>query len=219
MAGRTTTDTTTARIPAGATDLLLQETIHRGGNDLQMIVGLLALQSRRVRSPEARQALSDAMERVSVLARARRDLGRDRQPSLSTALRHVCTALQSQAEPRSILIALNVERESDGLAPMQITTLALVVNELATNAIKHGYEEGTSGQILITQSSDAAGGVRVLVDDDGLPFPDPKDPSRDGLGLEIARRLMASIGGLFIPPQPGMKIFELRVPIGAGHRP
>lgn len=211
-----TTDIASGRVPAGVADLLLQETIHRGSNDLQMIVGLLALQSRRVQSPEARQALTDVMERVAVLARARRDLGRDRQPSLSAALRHVCTALQSQAEPRSILIALNVEGETTALSAMQVTTLALVVNELATNAIKHGYEEGKSGHILVTQSIDAAGGVTVLVDDDGLPFPDPRDPARDGLGLEIARRLMASVDGLFIPPMPGSKIFELRVPVGTG---
>ena len=51
-----------------------------------------------------------------------------------------------------------------------------------------------------------------MVDDDGLPFPDAEHPSKDGLGLGLAKRLMASIGGLFIPPRPGAKIFELRVP-------
>jgi two-component sensor histidine kinase len=90
--------------------------------------------------------------------------------------------------------------------------LALVVNELATNAIKHAYEDDKSGYISVTQSTNGNGGVTVLVDDDGLPFPDPKNPSRDGLGLEIARRLMAAIGGLFIPPTAGSKIFELRLP-------
>lgn len=178
-----------------------------------MIVGLLALQGRRAASAETKQALTDAMERVSVLADARRNLARNsREPSLSTALGHVCTSLQSQAEPRSIMVKLRVESEASHLSPAQISTLALVVNELATNAIKHGYEDGKAGSILIILSGDAIEGVIVLVDDDGLPFPDPEDAKRGGLGLEIAQRLMASIGGLFIPPAVG-KIFTLRVPV------
>ena len=45
-------------------ELLLRETNHRCSNDLQLVVSLLALQSQRATSPEARQALTDAMERV-----------------------------------------------------------------------------------------------------------------------------------------------------------
>ncbi|MEG8040209.1 sensor histidine kinase [Sphingomonas sp. LR60] len=212
MASNMMTDQSGGRLAARPTELLLQKINHRAGNDLQMIVGLLALQSRRVTSAEAKQALTDTMERVAILAAARRELGTSRRPSLATALQHVCTALRSQAEPRSISITLKVEDDSAELTPSQITTLALVVNELATNAIKHAYEDDKSGYISITQSTDGTGGVTVLVDDDGLPFPDPKNPSRDGLGLEIAKRLMAAIGGLFIPPTAGSKIFELRLP-------
>ncbi|RZL84256.1 MAG: sensor histidine kinase [Sphingomonas sp.] len=212
MASNMITDQSGGRLAARPTELLLQEINHRAGNDLQMIVGLLALQSRHATSAEAKHALTDTMERVAILAAARRELGTSRRPSLATALQHVCTALRSQAEPRSISITLKVEDDSAELTPSQITTLALVVNELATNAIKHAYEDDKSGSISVTQSTDGMGGATVLVDDDGLPFPDPKNPSRDGLGLEIAKRLMAAIGGLFIPPTAGSKIFELRLP-------
>lgn len=191
--------------------LLLQETIHRGSNDLQMVIGLLALQSRRASSQEARQILTDATHRVSILAQARSELFRNNQPTLALALQQVCTALQSQAEPRSILVALKVEQDAAALSPTQITTIALVVNELATNAIKHAFEDGKNGYILVTQKADAEGNVVVLVDDDGLPFPDPHNPKRGGLGMEISARLMASIGGRFVRPQLRAKVFELHV--------
>lgn len=191
--------------------LLLQETIHRGSNDLQMVIGLLALQSRRASSQEARQILTDATQRVSILAQARSELFRNNQPTLALALQQVCTALQSQAEPRSILVALKVEQDAVALSPTQITTIALVVNELATNAIKHAFEDGKNGYILVTQKADAEGNVIVLVDDDGLPFPDPHNPKRGGLGMEISARLMASIGGRFVRPQSRAKVFELHV--------
>ena len=150
MASNVATVSAANRQPAQGDDLLLRETIHRCSNDLQMIVSLLGLQSRRATSPEARQALIDAMERVSILARARSALHRDRQPTLDDALRQVCEALHTQAEPRGILISVQVGQQVQGLSANQITTLALVVNELATNAIKHAFEEGKAGYIRIT---------------------------------------------------------------------
>ncbi len=216
MASSVSTLTPGNRQPAHGDDLLLRETNHRCSNDLQMVVSLLALQSRRAETPEARQALTDVMERVSILARARSALSQDRQPSIGGALRQVCEALHAQAEPRSILISMQVEQEVHGLSPHQITTLALVVNELATNAIKHAFEEGKSGHIRITAGGSPGREVTIMVDDDGLPFPEATSRSGDGLGLGLVKRLVASIGGLFIPPPPGSKVFEIRVAVQSG---
>jgi two-component sensor histidine kinase len=214
MDGTTGLRTPPPRTAALNHDLLLRETNHRCINDLQLVVSLLAVQSRRAANPEVRHALDDAMERVMVLARARTTLHNDRQPTLETALRQVCEALHAQAEPRSILVSFQSADQIDGLSATQVTTLALVANELATNAIKHGYQEGVSGHIRVTVGKTLAGDVIVLVDDDGLPFPEnPKAGKSDGLGLSLAKRLMASIGGLFISPQHGSKTFELRVPM------
>jgi two-component sensor histidine kinase len=213
MASNTIAHSPAARQPAQSDDLLLRETNHRCSNDLQLVVSPLSLQSRRASSDETREALKDAMERVAVLARCRSTLYRDRHLSLEAALRQVCEALHAQAEPRSIQVFLTVAQEVDGLSSTVITTLALVVNELATNAIKHGYQEGKSGRIEITLGRNADQDVRVIVDDDGLPLPDSKYAAADGLGLGLGKRLMASIGGLFIMPPPGGKAFELRVPI------
>ncbi|WP_419827369.1 hypothetical protein [Sphingomonas sp.] len=46
------------------------------------MVSLLELQSRRAAFPEVRQALTDAMERVAIVAQARSATNRDRPPTL-----------------------------------------------------------------------------------------------------------------------------------------
>jgi two-component sensor histidine kinase len=195
--------------PLQADDLLLRELNHRCGNDLQLVVSLLALQSRRATNPEVRAALADTMERVSILALARHAMHRDEPRNLQIALQRVCDALHAHAEPRSILIALEAADEVYSLSAAQITTLALVVNELMTNAIKHAFEEGTSGHIRVSIIRSSGCEAVILVDDDGQPF--SEDPS-SGLGMRIVKRLLASVGGLFVPPLPGSKVFELRVP-------
>ena len=196
-------------------DLLLEETNHRCSNDLQMVVSLLALQSSRAKSDETRQALTDAMERVSVLARSRAAFQHQKHLTLEAALRQVCEALHAQAEPRSILISCQVAHESYGLSPTQIMTFALTVNELATNAIKHAFKQCKSGRIRILAREDDGRNLTVIVDDDGLPFPDAAEGKSDGLGLGLVKRLVASIGGMLISPSNGSKVFEIRVPIAS----
>ena len=192
-------------------DLLLRETNHRSSNDLQLVISLLALQSRRAAMPEVRAALADAMERVSILAQARNAMHAERTPSLQAALQQVCAALRAHAEPRSILISLDGQSDERPLSVTQVTTIALVVNELMTNAIKHAFEEGKPGHIRVSIVERSGCQAAILVDDDGLPFP---ELSSGGLGMGIAKRLMASLGGLLITPPPGSKVFELRVSAG-----
>ena len=196
-------------------DLLLRETNHRCANDLQLVVSLLSLQSRRATNAEARAILADATARVAILARTRAELNRDRRPGLATALRQVSEALHSQAEPRSILISMRAEDEATGLSQPQVATLALVVNELATNAIKHAFEEGKSGHVVVIVRRGADSEAVVVVDDDGPPFPEATGSGGGGLGLDLVKRLVASIGGRAIRPDARPKCFELRAPIAA----
>lgn len=197
-------------------DLLLRETHHRCNNDLQLVVGLLSLQSRRARSAEAREALADATARVAVLARARAELNQRRPSSLESALRQVCEALQSQAEPRSILISMQAEHDVPGLIPDHIATLALVVNELMTNAIKHAFAEGKAGHISIALRCNNQREAIIIVDDDGLPFPEADSAKDGGMGLGLVKRLVASTNSLLIQPASGSKCFEIRVPVNSG---
>ncbi len=198
--------------PAEIYDLQLRETNHRCSNDLQLIVSLLAMQSRRTTNEEARAALDDVTSRVAILARARTELGHGRQPNLTTALRQACEALHSQAEPRGILVSLTMESEVDGLSPNDIVPLVLCVNELATNAIKHAFAEDRTGRIDIIVHQATNGDVVIVVDDDGLPMPDSLKAEKGGLGIGLVTRLIASIGGTLTPPANGSKQFEMRVP-------
>ena len=198
--------------PVPVEDLLLRETNHRWSNDLQLVIGLLALQSKRSTSSEVRRALTDAMERISTLSRTRRAMWRGQQHTLDTALQQICEALHDQAELRSISIALNVGQAARGLSERHVTTLALVVNELTTNAIKHAFAGETSGHICISTAAMSDREVIVTVVDDGCPFTE-STAHGSGVGMRLVQQLMASIGGVLILPRSGTKLFELRVPV------
>lgn len=193
-------------------ELLLREISHRCANDLQLVVSLLALQSRKAQHPEARAALKDAASRVAVLARARTGLSRQDHPDLGTALHQLCEALHSQAEPRGILVSVDIKDEPCNLSSHQVATLALAVNELATNAIKHAFREEQGGRISIVVERDGDGATIVTVDDDGLPLSDAAAAGDGGMGFGLVRRLVASVRGTFDKPERGTKVFRITVP-------
>jgi two-component sensor histidine kinase len=77
------------------------------------------------------------------------------------------------------------------------TPLALVINELVTNAVEHGLE-GRAGTVwlLADRSTGEAGDelLTVTIADDGLGLPDGS--YAEGLGLQIVRTLVTSeLGG------------------------
>jgi two-component sensor histidine kinase len=63
--------------------------------------------------------------------------------------------------------------------------LSLLVNEAVTNAYKHAYPNGQSGEILVRIANTADGGVRICVQDDGVGF--TPDVREGALGLTMMR--------------------------------
>ena len=194
-------------------NLLLREAYHRCSNDLQLVISLLSLQSRRATNSETRDALADAIARVAILARARTELTQQRPSNLGGALRDVCTALHSLTEPRSILISIQIEYEVEGLSPEHIATLTLVVNELMTNAVKHAFEEGKAGHIRIAVRRYDQRHAAITVDDDGIPFSAHRLERSCGIGMSLVKRLIASANGVFIQHGAASKCFEIRIPL------
>ena len=203
-----------SRSAEGSHELLLRELNHRCANDLQLVVSMLDLQARSAANAEVRRELTEATNRVLILARCRSALHGQHTQGLETALRQVCEALQSQAELRGVLIRLRIRAVVASLSEEQVTVLSLAINELVTNALKHAFAQGATGTVTVSVA-DVGGQVTITVDDDGLPFPPANDTGLrrpGGLGLGLVGRLLASIGALIIPPGAGSKLFEIRLP-------
>lgn len=190
-------------------DHLLAEAYHRGSNDLQMVVALLNLMARE--APEQAGPLRDAADRVLLLAKARSAMINGKGRDLCSALRDVCAALQTLAEPRGIVVALHLEAEPDGFDDGAIIAISMAVNELATNAIKHAFADRQRGTVLVSLQDAMDGTVSIFVNDDGTPFPvDLTAPTvqAGGLGLGLVRCLLEDHGRLVVPDGPA-KQFEI----------
>jgi two-component sensor histidine kinase len=173
---------------------LTEECHHRLLNNLQMIVALLVLQSRKEANAETASRLSIAADRVRAIAGLHNHLHSmdstptvEFRPYLDRLCRDHSTMSMSDERPDQVIAVDAIELS----LPTTIgIPLSLIVNELITNAIKHG-----SGRITVTLAQSGKGHA-LSVSNGGSHLPDGFDPTAcKGLGMTLVSSLVAQIGG------------------------
>ena len=99
----------------------------------------------------------------------------------------------------------------------QATILALLINEIVANAVKHGFQGRDRGIISITAVEDHGDAV-VEIANDGVAISNNFDPSESrGLGMRIVQRLVtADLNGDFhIGPTDHGSVAVVRFPIAS----
>ena len=181
----------TAVNAAARADLLAREIDHRAMNSLQLIASLLNLQSRTIQAPEAARQLTIAANRVLAVARVHRNFSANESVAnvpVLAYLRRLCGELAEVLD-----VAIDVEGEEASAPTKQLLAIGLVVNELATNATKHG-----AGPIKVTFMPGAPGQYElcVLYEGDGLPAGFAVDRLKGGgLGIRVVAALVAQLEG------------------------
>ncbi len=178
-------------------DATIREIHHRVKNNLQTVAALLRLQARRISSPEAKGALSDAMKRVAAIAVVHEILSQAFDSSVKfddvadRLLRMVGDVAATGGKVRM------VREGSFGYVPADVaTSLSLILTELCQNAVEHGLRE-QSGEVLVLPHQQD-GELVVEVRNFGEPLPDGfRIGNSTSLGLSIVSTLVADLGGEF----------------------
>lgn len=199
-------------------DLLLREVNHRVKNSLQLASSLLSLQAARIADPQSRQYLTEMRSRINAIAAVHQRLytsDRYDQVAIGEFLGDLC----AQLEQASASSGGKVEFEGIGEDQLPITQavpLALIVNELVTNALKHAFSPAQSGTVSVRLEHGADHALTLDVIDEGQGLPDGFDPRAGGLGMQIVTGLAAQIGGVFeVESRPtGGTRFRVRAPAG-----
>ena len=195
-------------------EFLLKEVYHRVKNNLQIVSSLLRLQASRLENPIAQAALYDMQHRVRSMALIHEHLYRSEdltQVDLAAYLKQLCEQLFRALGSNSGAIRLHLDLAPVQLGIDQTIPCGLLVNELFSNALKHGFPNGRAGEVRVELQPLADGpGWRLRVADDGVGLPAGFDLKHlTTLGLQLIGDLSRQIGGrLEIGPGPGA-VFEI----------
>lgn len=172
--------------------LVVQEIHHRVKNNLQVISSLLRLQMRRSSSQEVREVFEDSLSRIASMALVHNYLVKDglEEVDVKFVMGQIATLLVSSSSIPGQDIQVSVQGESLFLPSDKATSLALVVNELIQNGLKHAFHSRVNGSIEITINSRKQM-VYLIVSDDGSGMPDQSsDQPSSSLGLQLVRMLV-----------------------------
>jgi len=194
--------------------VLLKEISHRVKNSLQIVSSMLHLQASTVDDDGLAVQLAEASSRVSAVGRAYERLAYDgdvENIDLRTYLQAVCADAMNAS--------CNCKLHFDGadgiwLYADRAISLALIVNELVTNAVKHAFPNGHEGHIFVRLVRQDANTALVSVRDDGIGLPPDFDLSLSkGLGMRIVAALAKQLGAdISRPSQVEGNEFVVSVP-------
>jgi len=175
---------------------LLRELSHRVKNNLQLLHALLNSSYRASSNAEARSVLGDAVRRVETMAAAQRVLHGEETPAHVEAHQFLeaVSASTRSALPPGVLIKIETAQgvvNNDAAMP-----LALLLNELLTNAVKHGLPQDENDAIRIGLD-ERDGEVCLWVHDCGPGFEIDGTPANRAGGLGLVQGLARQLGGIF----------------------
>lgn len=174
-------------------ELMAKEIDHRVMNSLQLVSSMLLLQNRGIEDTEVKNQLGIAASRIAAIARAHQHifLGESVETAdIAEYLQRLCAdlsrVLSSEVHSNIIVDAIRVE-----LPTVQVGPLGLILNELVTNAVKHG-----NGQVVVAFKRVRSGDYCLSVSDEGAGLAQDFDPAKSrGLGMKVVRSLAGQLGG------------------------
>ena len=183
---------------------------------LQLISSLLLLQNRRVADPNVKASLKGMLGRVNAIATVHRRLFQSEDVErfdVSAFIRDLVADLMGSIQRDDIEMQLDLERVD--IPAAKAAPLALVVNELLTNALRHGFPEGRGGRIFVGVRREN-GDFRIEITDDGVGI--GKTSPVSGFGLTIVQLLCQQLKarGETTDAEPGTRVVVL-LPVNGAH--
>ena len=148
-------------------DVLLHEVDHRVKNNLQMVSSLIMMQIGGLPDEETRAPLRAMLDRVQALGAVHRRLHQSSDVSMLGA-RGLVDDLVAELQSISGRDEIRVVSEVDDVEidATRATPVALLVNELMTNSLKHAFPNGRRGEVKVSlRRTDEA--IELSVADDG----------------------------------------------------
>jgi two-component sensor histidine kinase len=178
---------------------LLKEVHHRVKNNLQVISSLIDLQAERLTDPAMRTLFRDTRDRVRSMALVHEKLYQSADlahTELGAYIRNVMKELFLAHGEVSSKVTLQLQLEPVLLPVDMAIPCGLILNELATNSLKHAFVGREHGTIEIQLTSVRNESVHLRFRDDGWGLPAGlKLDAAESLGLRLIRMLSKQLRG------------------------
>lgn len=180
-------------------ETLLKEIHHRVKNNLLVVSSLLEFQSSYLDDPKVIKLLENCQNRITSMALVHQHLYGTSELNTINFAEYTKSLLDNLAyaqacEEKNINLICDLEE-----IELNIETAnpcGLLINELVSNAIEHGFSNCDRGNIWISLRHHSTNEVMLMVQDDGVGFKENLDLSNsNSLGLKLVNSLVKQLEG------------------------
>ena len=181
-------------------EVLLKEVHHRVKNNLQVISSLISLQADCLVDAQLQGVLGDVRDRVKAMALVHEKLYQAETLARLDFAEYAISLLKNLWSSHSAAngnVHLNMFPAPLILPVEMAVPCGLILNELASNAIKHAFPGESGGEVTVTLEHDTAtGAVCLRVRDNGVGLPADLDWRQSStLGLRLVQMLAKQMRG------------------------
>jgi len=177
-------------------NVLLAEVHHRVKNNLAVISSMLRLQIKSSNSDEMNDLLTNNSNRIYSMSLTHDKLFMQDDVSkieFSTYLKDLATQLcHTYQDIVKVKIKFKLKKVTIGLN--EATSVGLILNEIVTNSIKHGFRNNEDPKIAISLTFDEIN-YYLTISDNGVGFDFGLDTKNESIGLIIIDSLVEQING------------------------
>lgn len=171
----------------------LAEIDHRTSNNYQTVIALILAQSRQAKEP-VKSALQQVADRINAIALASKQLALSSESLEEVHVTHHLGELCAQIREGLSRPGVNVRCQFDdvSIGAEQAIAMSILVNELVTNAIKHGFPDDRQGEIRVSLAR-ASGGLLLEISDDGIGMKRSARTRGTGLGTRLVETFIKQL--------------------------
>lgn len=195
----------------GEKDFLLKELNHRVKNNLLMVNSLISLKET---SLQGAVDLSDISRQIDAIRIVHEKLNQTEDIARLNAAEYIHDLLLSIFSFSNKQIKIDETIESETVSTKLAVTLGLIINEIATNALKHGFPETEEGNFTVTFTEDPlANQYTLTLSNTGRPFPGEIDlDNPETLGMRLISALVGQLEGSIDLKREPHPVFTIRFP-------
>jgi two-component sensor histidine kinase len=178
--------------------MLTNEVAHRIKNNLQIVVGLIAHEARRAAAPcvQGYKAMQARIVAIAQLYDLMSQSARGRTVAVDAYLREIAKTMSASLLGETSSIKIEVEAEALEIDPERAVPFGLLVNELATNAIKHAFPDGIGRVVVSVRRIGEELELDVADNGAGMKIHDPAKTSEKH-GADFVAIFVRQLGGSF----------------------
>lgn len=180
-------------------EMLIKEIHHRVKNNLQIITSMLSLQMSKVSEKEAADTLREARQRISSIALTHQMLYQNstlKEIVINEYISNLVSLIKSGLPETGINVLTHFDHQNNKMIIDTAIPLGLLINELLTNAFKHGFPGNTNGTINVILKEDP-GHCLIAIEDNGVGMPGPEILERNrSMGMDLIEILSEQLNAV-----------------------